>query len=267
MIDPTNLPSTPPHCRRRKRASFTPPKKLRVKPRLSEPPPPPSESSEEVDPPGQQAVPQELLGDLSLWDAETKSYTRPSLEQHKNIFETLERVYPNLHGIDIIFPWLVVELTDHLPPPNKQPFLIAGLVCVFILEGEAFPFGIQDIGYASEGEPATLPQRVKDDLRPYHNAHKETIFHLFGIIPRAEFVSVYPRQLLIELEAMSDAEFESYLITAPRSFGRLVAKYYNGTLLHPAAATVKSDHPGADGDEVELDDTEYLKRENGGRLH
>jgi hypothetical protein len=225
-------------------------------------------SVEDMPPPAPQLIPHQLLAEDSLWDSENNTYTRTSPEQHKNIFDRLATIYPNLYGIDIIFPWIVVEVEDELPAPNKRPFLIAGLVAVFIMEGEPFPVGVRDVGHAAAGEPAILPQHVRDDLRPYHNARKETIIQLFGMLPHAEFISVYPRQLLIELEKMPDPDFEKYLADAPRAFGRLVSKYHNGPLLPTVSARVKSSNPqlDSDGDELMIDDTDYLTPENGGKL-
>jgi hypothetical protein len=267
-MDPFGPPSTPSSRRRRKRASFSSPKKTIAKPRLSDRPPPSSPSVADVPPPVPQIVPHELLGDFSLWDSENDTYTRPSPEHHRIIFDRLTIIYPNLYGIDIIFPWIVVEVADELPAPNERPFLIAGLFAVFIVEGEPFPLGVRDIGHAARGEPAILPRDVKDDLRPYHNACKGTIYHLFGMLPRAEFVSVYPRQLLVELEKMPDPDFQKYLADAPRAFGHLVAKYRNGPLLHTTAARVKVPNPQLDseGDELAIDYTDYLDPENGGKL-
>ena len=268
-MDPSGLLSMPSSHHRCKRASFSPRKKRIAKLRLCDPPPQPSASSVgDIPPPAPQIAPHELLGQFTHWDSENNSYIRPSPEHHKVIFDRLAIIYPNLYGIDIIFPWIVLEVEDELPPPNERPFLIAGLVAVFIVEGEPFPLGLRDIGHAAGGEPAILPQDVKGDLRPYHNASKETVYHLFGMLPRAEFISVYPRQLLIELEKMPDPEFEKYLADAPRAFGHLVSKYYNGPLLHTTAARVKDPNPQLDSnsDEFVIDDTNYLNPNNGGKL-
>lgn len=248
--------------------SFSPRKKRIPKPRISDPHPMPSlPSVKYIAPSDAETTPVELLVEHTLWDSETNDYVRPNPQQHKAIFDKLVVIYPKLYGIDLIFPWIIVEIEDELPPPNERPFFIAGLVAVFILEGEPFPLGVRDIGHASGGEPVILPQDVKDDLRPYHNASKRTIHHLFEMLPPAEFISVYPRQLLVEVEKMNDSEFEKFLASAPRAFGRLIAKYHNGPFLH-TAARVETPNLQFDtnGEELVIDDTDYLDPKNGGKL-
>lgn len=73
---------------------------------------------------------------------------------------------------------------------------------------------------------------------------------------------------MIELEKISDPEFEKYIADAPRAFGRLVAKYYNEPLLHTTTARLKAPNPQLDSDDDEfmIDDTKYLNSNNDGKL-
>lgn len=212
--------------------------------------------------------PRELLSEYTFWDTETRNYIRPTPQQHKEIFEKLLSQYPNLYGIDLIFPYIILEFEDNLPPGMERPFLIAGLIAVFLLEGEPFPLGVRDIGRGGGGPPAIIPAEIKSDLRPYHCAKIQTIYHLFTMIPNASYISVYPRQLLVETEPMSSEQFESFIVTAPRALGFLACYYYNGPLLHIPAARVKTPNPQFDdtGEELSVDDANYLLPENGSKL-
>jgi hypothetical protein len=68
-------------------------------------------------------------------------------------------------------------------------------------------------------------------------------------------------QSLLELEKMPGPDFEKYIADAPRAFGRIVAKYHNGPILHTTAARVKVPNPqlDSDGNELVIDDTDYLE--------
>jgi hypothetical protein len=37
---------------------------------------------------------------------------------------------------------MLVEFEDSVPDDKERPFLVAGLVAVFLLEGEPFPLGV-----------------------------------------------------------------------------------------------------------------------------
>jgi hypothetical protein len=165
------------------------------------------------------------------------------------------------------FPLYSLGFEDNLPSGMERPFLIAGLVAVFLLEGEPFPLGVRDIGRGGGGAPATVPTEIKSDLRPYHSAKIQTIHHLFTMIPKASHISVYPRQLLVETELMNSEQFESFIQTDPRAFGFLACYYYNGPFLHTPTTGVKAPNPQLDnnGDELSVDDTNYLLLENGGK--
>ena len=90
-----------------------------------------------------------------------------------------------------------MEFEDEPPPQSERPFLIAGLVAVFLLEGEPFPLGIRDIGRPGCGQPPSIPAEAADDLRPSHISRIETIRHLFIILPDVDFIIVYPGQVLV----------------------------------------------------------------------
>jgi len=150
-------------------------------------------------------------------DNETRRYTHPSAERHKLIWDRLLSYYPPLWAFNLIFPWIILQFEDEPPPVAERPFRIAGLVAVFLAEGEPFPHGILNMGHTGLALPHPTPFEFKEDIRPCHSCNGDTIKYLFSVIPQAEFISVYPRQLLFELAPMSDDDFQSFLLDAPRA--------------------------------------------------
>jgi len=205
---------------------------------------------------------------MTLWDGETGRYTHPSAERHKLIWDRLLSYFPHLWAFDFIFPWIILQFEDEPPPIAERPFHIAGLVAVFLAKGEPFPHGILNMGHAGLALPHPTPSEFKEDIRPYHNSNGDTIKYLFSVIPQAEFISIYARQILFELAPMSDDDFESFLLGAPRAYGLLVAMYNNGQYLHELSARTKKTDPQFDksGGEISVDDTNYLSAENGGEI-
>jgi hypothetical protein len=67
---------------------------------------------------------------------------------------------------------------------------------------------------------------------------------------------------------MPGDEFAHIVATFPRQFGSQLAFYFNGTFVHTLHARRKNRNPqfGPDGNEVEIDDSNCLLAENGGRL-
>jgi hypothetical protein len=146
--------------------------------------------------------------------------------------------------------------------------MIAGLVAVFLLVGEPFPLGISKLGMAGDGPRLQLPPQLKGTLRPYSVPDRNTFEYLFTLFPRAIYISYYPRQLLIELEAEPEEKFMSRLSDLPAAIEALIVNYSNGQYLHTLASRLKQPDPklGDDGYELVVDDTCYLDAENGGEL-
>ena len=61
-------------------------------------------------------------------------------------------MWPFVAAVIISFPWILVEMeTDgEMPPPQSAPFLICGLVVVFMRECDTFPAGVGFLGVRGE---------------------------------------------------------------------------------------------------------------------
>jgi hypothetical protein len=134
-------------------------------------------------------------------------------------------------------------------------------------EGGPYPFGADFIGEESSAkldDPATVPESVANDLKPFHIPNLTTFDWLFNRIPTALFISSYPQQILVELEETDPVEFLKALGFLIPRIGSLNIGYTNGVLLHCNYARAKRPDPTfLDGS---FDDTNYLLPENGGAL-
>ena len=170
----------------------------------------------------------------------------------------------------IIFPWCILEFIHEVPAYTERPFLVAGLVAVYLIEGDEYPSGTTYMGTPGEGAASKDPDHIINDLRPYHVPCQLTFEYLHAAVDIAVHVSSYPRQLLFELPLMGDGEFTKYLTTLPRRFGQMLAYYHNGEFVHYLASRrIKDPVPQLDesGQELIIDDTDYLIASNGGKLH
>ena len=210
---------------------------------LSESLPVSATAEENIPEPRPTTFPQDLLTEFSFWDSEKGNFIRPTMEQHRELYERLLSIYPNLSAINIIFPWIVIQMEDDIPPPLQRPFLIAGFMAVFLLDGEPFPLGVMDLGTPAQGILENIPPTIKADLKPYHKPSIQTIEYIFNVIEDAEHVSIYPRQLLIELRQMDDETFHQLLKGLPRAFGLLPTGYTNGAFIHTYASQMKTPNP------------------------
>ena len=128
-------------------------------------------------------------------------------------------------------PFCIIEFATELPPESEQCFLAAGLVVVFHLIGEQYPFGVDFIGYRGSGEAPALPDEVERDLTPCHIPKLSSLEFVFNHVPFAMHVSTYPFQLLFELEETDTLSFNCRPENLPERFGNINVGYNNGPLL------------------------------------
>ena len=149
------------------------------------------------------------------------------------ILDKLREKGPKVAAFTVAFPWMLIEIdmdTD-LPPFRSTPFLICGLVAVFIHEGDAFPAGVGFFGVRGEAPSPPLPESVTQDLRLHHIPSFETFTFLHDLVPSAQHISSYPLQLLFELPTLPEIAFQTLLAGLPKRIGGLTACYHNGDLL------------------------------------
>ena len=161
-------------------------------------------------------------------------------------------------------PFCVVECRKEVPVESEQCFLAAGLVVVFHMIGEPYPFGVDFIGYRGSAEAPRLPKDVERDLAPCHIPKISSLEFVFNQVRRARHVSTYPFQLLFELEETDVTSFNIEIERLPERFGNMNVGYTNGPLLLRRHARAVVPNPTKmDGT---CDNTDYLSPENGAKL-
>lgn len=208
----------------------------------------------------------ELPLGFSFWDDARKCFKPIITAERETLLKELNHRYPQIESITISIPFIIIECRESVPLIDQQIFMAAGLVCVFMTEGERFPFGLEFIGYYGEGEMSSdAPEHISRDIRPFHFPKLATFECIHKLIPDATHVSSYPAQLVVELESTSPEIFEEKLKYLPSGIESMSIGYVNGKfLLGPPQSRLKAPDPThMDGD---YDDTDYLSPENSGSL-
>lgn len=120
----------------------------------------------------------DLFPDFTLWDNDSKKFHHPNQQQRGMIYGKLKERYPNLTAFMTILPLMLIEFQDSIPDDKERPFLIAGSVTVFVLEGEPFPLGVSCFGAQGIGPAPYLESDIYNDLHPYHVPSKQIVQYL-----------------------------------------------------------------------------------------
>jgi hypothetical protein len=210
----------------------------------------------------------EILNEFTVWDTSREKYRDIGAEELKFLHKSIQQHFPDVESVSVLHPWIVITMETCIPSENERPFMIAGLVAVFLLAGEPFPLGISQLGIPGDGLRLQLPPERKWSLQPYRIPDHETFELLFTIFPRATHISYYPKQLLVELPTEPEQEFNSRLRDLPTAIESLAINYSNGPYLRILTSRIKQPDStlGDDGYERVVDDTCYLDPENGGEV-
>jgi hypothetical protein len=180
--------------------------------------------------------------DFTYYDFDKKVFQDISPENTVRLLQLLRQHF-DVAAITPIVPWLVIECRDSTPPEGTRPFTVAGLVAVFTLVDEPFPFGVDFIGEYGNGDELNLSTAIAGDLREHDIPKIATHNELHGLLPVAEYISSYPTQVLVECLEMSEESFQLFLDKAPSHFGELVAGYVNGTVIRESHSRSKPPAP------------------------
>jgi len=250
---------------RKKRISLSP-RKTKPRPRVSDPYPLRQSPFAELEETHDELEEETFSTDVTFFDVQSNQFKSIQPSEIERIFSQLRQHVPGVLAVMPVLPVPLIECNP-LPDATKQPFMVAGLVAVFMKEGGPYPFGADFMGEASSAKqdhPAAVPSTIAHDLKPFHLPNLTTFDWLFSRIPKALFISSYPQQILVELEETDPGEFEKSLQFLPPRIGSLNFGYTNGPLLYHKSAKAKRPDPTVlDGS---FDDTDYLLPENGGAL-
>ena len=209
---------TPVRSSRRKRVSISP-KKPKFKSRISDPDPqtPINVSSSQ---PALLEV--EFDFPFSYFDEYNKCFTTLNRTQSVQLLQVLRLHFSEVLSIMPVAPFLIIECDKAVPDPATTPFLVAGLIACFVIQGSSYPFGIEFIGRDGGADGLTenrVPMAVWRDIQPFHIPNLETFRWIHQNIKLATHVSSFPQQLVIELRKMTDQQFEEVLETLPDTIG------------------------------------------------
>jgi hypothetical protein len=260
--------TTPVGPRRSKRISMSPRNPKFKRPRPSDPYPQ-SLTTVSKEPQLESLAQLELEFPYSYWDDEKKQFSILNHEESVQLLNVLREHFDGVLSILPVAPFLIIECDKAIPDPSTTPFLVAGLIACFVIQGEPYPFGIDFIGRDGGAfglREEDIPPSVWKDLKPFNIPQLSTFQWMYDYFsPLATHISSFPQQIVVELNEMNDEQYESLLSTLPDAFGCLNIGYRNGTILTKKLARTVQPQPRELGGQY--DDTDYLDPENGGILN
>ncbi|KFZ17188.1 hypothetical protein V502_04695 [Pseudogymnoascus sp. VKM F-4520 (FW-2644)] len=105
------------------------------------------------------------------------------------------------------FPYIIVFCEDKVPPPSERPFKIAGMVAVWLVEGEVvFPDDIE-MGQGGNAPWISLNRHLLADLDVFVIPKAKTLSAIMNEhFPDAFAISFVSHQIIIELMKVTDEE-------------------------------------------------------------
>ncbi|OBT77299.1 hypothetical protein VF21_03449 [Pseudogymnoascus sp. 05NY08] len=165
------------------------------------------------------------------WDDGNGGYKMISAANLGKLCYYMRRHYPGVTTIDEMPPYLIIRCSAPPPAPSKRPFLIGGLLAIWLGEGQGLPPEIMG-GYLGNLEiQLQIGSDYEEDLRPYHIPKTDTLWRLMrGGFPEALAVSFIDNEIFVELPELPRLEHAERLQRCPGWFAHEGPKlfYYNG---------------------------------------
>ncbi|TAQ83186.1 hypothetical protein B7494_g8492 [Chlorociboria aeruginascens] len=196
------------------------------------------------------------------WKNELGHYQSMGVENLTKLLDYLQTLYPEIQGLDERVPYLVVWCEKAPPPPARRPYLIAGLLGVWVVLGEG-----QEADYwVQEGEPGNVfeifpvMESIADDLRSYRIPAVETLCQLRNIyFADATAISFVANHLLVELPKMSPEEHTLRVLDLPAwIWGTDVAVWYHNGIQMLGHEHEQWIDPRPRTGEGQCDDSDYV---------
>jgi hypothetical protein len=135
--------------------------------------------------------------------------------------------------IDEMVPYLLIWCKESVPESSKRPFLIAGLLGVWLVHGrDNLPAEFTSGHLGNLGEVLELEDDLAEDIRKYHIPKTETLCRLKREhFPDALALSFVDHEILVELPEIPISEHGERLQKFPGRFGHDDGPslfYYNG---------------------------------------
>jgi hypothetical protein len=133
---------------------------------------------------------------FSYFDDEKRQFTMLNQAQSVQLLQILRLHFNEVLAIIPVAPFLVIECDKSIPDPATTPFLIAGLIACFVIQGDPYPFGINFIGDDGRADgllEEEVPPEVWADIKPFHIPTIATFAWIHRRIHGATHVSSYPQ--------------------------------------------------------------------------
>ncbi|KFY23263.1 hypothetical protein V493_05968 [Pseudogymnoascus sp. VKM F-4281 (FW-2241)] len=129
-------------------------------------------------------------------------------------------------------PYLVIWCKEAIPESSKRPFLIGGLLGVWLVEGQDLPLELNDSGYLGNlDKHLQIDDEYAEDLRPYHIPKTDTLRQLMRKgFPDALAISFISNEIFVELPKLPPNEHAKRLTEYSGWFAHDGPKlfYHNG---------------------------------------
>ena len=147
-----------------------------------------------------------------------------------------------------------------IPPVGSRPFLIAGLVAVWLGIDSPMPSNLQieDLG---NGDSYKINADLTADLRPFRKPRAETLDKVGeALFPNAEHIMFLTNTLIIELPEVGVKDHFARISKLPPFFDNsdLSIRYLNGPMILAPHSRLKTPKPQVH--DADFDDTDYIKK-------
>lgn len=127
--------------------------------------------------------------------------------------------YGEMRIIDEMPPYLVIWCRETPPEPSKRPFLIGGLLGIWLVEGEYLPYDFFNGHLGNLEKRLEIDDDHAEDLGPYHIPKTDTLRQLMRVaFPDALAISYISNEILVELPELPRNEHAERLQTKPGWF-------------------------------------------------
>jgi hypothetical protein len=163
------------------------------------------------------------------WKDGEGGYKGVSAVNFGNLYDYMRAYYAGVITIEERTPYLTI-LCSSTPPPSTRPFLIAGLLAIWLVDGVPYEF---EGGYLGNLEILLqLFSDYTDDIQPYHIPRTETLWQLMRVcFPDALAVSFISNEIFVEVPTVLARELAGRLRGHPGWFAhgeRPSMFYHNG---------------------------------------
>lgn len=259
MASPTIVHLSPVKNRRKLRPSLSPQKSNTLEQHLKRPatvPPPSSPPAFEL--PVNDLQTAAVVWPFSAWDEHKKELGRLTEGEYEIVENYLSRNYSVLDIMQTSS--MLVLRCAKIPPVGSRPFLVAGLVAVWLGIDSPMPSDLQ-IGDLGNGKSYKINADLAADLRPFRIPRVETLDKVGAtLFPDAEHIMFLTDSLIIELPENDAKDHFARISKFPPFFDNsdLSIRYLNGPMIPAPHSRLKTPKPQLY--DAEFDDTDYLKK-------